>query len=106
MSSSSVFAKIFRLVKENKEKVILFDYSSDQAFVLIPLEEYEKLKSLTDHNETDKINQEIAFSLVEQKQKEASQVAPSSEEEKQLTQEDLDDFVDFDNNGYYWESLE
>jgi len=69
--------KIINLIKKTGDKCIIINQESDDALVILPLEEYEKFleyksvkseKLLTENKVVDKINRDIALKISEEKQ--------------------------------------
>jgi hypothetical protein len=66
-----IFERLFNLIKKTGDKVVFYDSSKDAAYVMMRLEDYEKIATngkaetnLTDYRAADKIekiNQDIAL---------------------------------------------
>ena len=66
-----IFERLFNLIKKTGDKVVFYDSSKGAAYVMMRLEDYEKIATngnreinLTDYRATDKIekiNQDIAL---------------------------------------------
>lgn len=68
------FRKVLDLIKRTGDKLVFYDSSNDSSFVILPLDQYEKLlagtpgvKGLTEQELLDKINRDIALWRSEQK---------------------------------------
>jgi len=64
----SQLQKALRVARKTGDKVIVFDQESDSSFVVMPLEDYERLaekrsevQGLTEREMIDKINRDIAL---------------------------------------------
>ncbi len=104
---SSKFEKVLNLAKKTGDRLIVFDKNKEEAYVVMNLEEYEKialektdLKNLTEDEMLDKINRDIVEWRSEQNEVESIQEF----EENYINERDFPySFKDEDINNEYFE---
>ena len=95
-----IFERLFNLIRKTGDKVVFYDSAKDEAYVMMRMEDYEKMTNggrgqptLTNYRAPDKIekiNQDIALWREEIKNKE--DVAPSAGEESGAEKEEESQF--------------
>ncbi len=84
----SLIERIINLTKKTRDKCIIVNPDSNDVFVILPFEEYERLledklledKLLTEDKLLDKINRDIAFKISRERSVEGSEVASDFKE--------------------------
>lgn len=98
-----IFERLFNLIKKTGDKVVFYDSMKNEAYVMMRMEDYEKIMNgdrgqptLTNYQAPDKIekiNQDIALWSEEIKNKENKEdVAPSVGEESKSENEEESQF--------------
>ena len=111
MQSQNNLQKAINLAKKTGDKVIVFDNSSDSAYVVLSLENYEKLaekenkvRGLTEKEMLDKINHDIALWKSEQdffaEELEKENFIENSFDEEAWQNDEEFDFEDYEDDSF------
>jgi len=78
---NSSLSKVLELIKKTKDRLVLLDENGKDAYVIMPIEEYERLsflgsdfRNLTEDEFLDKINRDIAVWKSQQQSENEKQI--------------------------------